>query len=225
MPDKNPIYRLDEELLRKKLLNYSVTPDPAECDAIEREVADLRIKKNISLPNVNWRKIVPAAAIVVLLALIGFNLQTISGWFSPAPEVKPVQEQTIVQPEEKISTPAPPATVTETASAVNTNTITTMPSDNVVKQVTKQPAVETAKKTDTVVSETATTKKPAPVLAQPPSDSAVKKVESRNIDTAVEKREAPVKKKKRRRRNANIDELKESTLQPSSADDDVVVPQ
>lgn len=219
MPDKMPTYRVNEDLLRSKLLGYKVEVNIARCEAIEQEVANLRFKKPINLPKVNVKIVVPALILISLTTVICFNLEAIKDIFTPAPETKKI--------ENKITPPVSKPTLTVSTESVVINPAPTP------TQATVQPPVQNAtvskvdsaaiKKTDTAKLETS--KKPNPVMAQPPSDSAAKVNSASKQDTAVQNAE-PVKKKKRRRRgNANLDELKKSTLESNGSDDDVVVPQ
>jgi hypothetical protein len=232
MPDKTPTYRINEESLRHKLLDYRVEVNPARCEAIEKEVANIRFKKTISIPKVNLRVVIPAVLIVGVTTLIIFNLDSIKDLFAPAPEIKKIEYKApaqVTKPEEKPS--AMPSTLPGTVSvpAVETpSTVATPP--HVHNNVVATPSVtntDANKKND---SSAESNKKPNPVLAQPPSDSSVKKEDTtkaiKEDTSSIQKAEAPVKKKKkRRRRNANMEELKESTLQQGGSDDDVVVPQ
>lgn len=232
MPDKAPTYRINEDLLREKLLNYQVEVNASRCEAIEQEVANIRFKKTISLPKINLRIVVPAVLIVGVAMLVIFNLDSIKDIFAPAPEIKKIENAPPVQVNKPAEKPAMPVTAPGTVAvpAVETPTVTnTAPPpvrNNAV--VSKPDTNRDVKKNDTSVDESA--KKPNPVLAQPPTDTSIKKEDTlkapKEDTSALQKSEAPVKKKKkRRRRNANMEELKESTLQQGGADDDIVVPQ
>ncbi len=219
MPDKMPTYRVNEELLRSKLLGYEVEVDAARCEAIEQEVANLRFKKPINLPKVNLKIVVPALILIALTTVICFNLETIKDIFTPAPDTKAI--------ENKVTPPVSKPTLTVSTESVAVSPVPT-PTQVAVQSPVQNATISKVdsaaiKKTDTAKQETS--KKPNPVMAQPPSDSAAKVNNASKQDTAVQNSDPPVKKKKkRRRRNANLDELKKSTLESNGSDDDVVVP-
>jgi len=217
MLEKAPTYRVDEALLRSKLLGYDIELNPGNCSAIEEQVATIRFKKSFNLPKINYKIAASILLVAALVTVIGANFHSIKDLFAPAPQTKEIENKPlVVEPKPAINTPAQTAEVNPA------------PTPTVTLQAPVQDAMAKAdtlagKKTDSSKQENA--KKPIPVMAQPPSDSAAKAEGVNKQDTSLQRSDAPVKKKKkRRRRNANIDELKESTLQPS-ADDDVVVPQ
>lgn len=230
MPDKVPTYRIDESLLRSKLLGYNVEFNSGNCSAIESEVSSLRLKKSIALPNINLKKALPVVAAVLVVIIVSFNLDSISALFNPAPAVQnnlvKVSKPSIQKPAEQKA-----AQVTQTVTAspvVNTASVATngqvSPSPTNLNDKSAAGLPETKKQDPTVSVELS--KKASPVAAQPPLDSSSKKNEVLKQDSSVQNAEPAVhKKKKRKRRNANMEELKESTLQSGSADDDVVVPQ
>lgn len=228
MPDKAPTYRIDEDRLRQKLLDYQVEVNPSRCDAIEQEVANIRFKKTIVLPKVNMRIVIPAVLIVLVTMLVIFNLDSIKDLFAPAPEVKQPEYKApaeVAKPEEKPATMPSTLPGTVAVPAVETPTIVNTPPVRSNPVVTKTNTdTELTKKSDTSAENS---KKPNPVVAQPPSDTSTKKTDTLKEDsTSIQKTEIPVKKKKkRRRRNANMEELKESTLQQGGNDEDIVVPQ
>jgi len=223
MPEKMPTYRIDESLLRSKMLGYQVEVNASRCEAIEQEIAQLKFKKTISLPNINYRIVAPVVLVAALLTIVFFNLDAINDLFRPSPEIK--------NNTSKVSIPVSKPTVAVNAQTTPTVAVSQVPTPTLanlpppVQNVMADKAdTATSKKSDTSKQENA--KKPNPVLAQPPSDSVAKTTEVNKQDTSVQRSGEPVKKKKkRRRRNANMDELKKSTLQSNSADDEVVVPQ
>jgi len=216
MLEKAPTYRVDETLLRSKLLDYQIELNPGNCSAIEEQVASIRFKKSINLPKINYKVAASVLLVAALLTVIGANFNSIKGLFAPAPQTKVIEDQPLV-----VETKPAINTQTQTAEIIPVPTPTVTGLLSPVQNAVSNTDTLVGKKTDSSKQESA--KKPNPVMAQPPSDSAVKAFNKQ--DTSVQRSEAPVKKKKkRRRRNANLDELKESTLQPS-ANDEVVVPQ
>lgn len=226
MPERNPTYRVDESLLREKLHAYKVEIDPAKCNAIEQEVANVRYKKAVKIPEINLRVAVPALLAIILLTVLALNFDSITGVFAPAEESEPpIQQNTEPAPVSAVPVNPPVADTASASVSGPASTVNVAPPVERPAEKKTEPAL-TIKETDTAVQET-TAKKAAPVVAQPPTDSAAKAVGENAQDTAVQKTDEPVKKKKkrRRRRNRDMDELKESTLQPSSSDDEVVVPE
>lgn len=230
MPEKAPTYRIDENLLREKLSGYRVEIDPAKCSAIEEDIAHIRFQKTLQLPRVNLRLVVPAILFVGLITLLIVNFDSITGLFTSEPETIPAPPTTSVPDEHPAAANATPVETTNTESLSAQPALTATAGIQVPAAIQKTPTVKpetlaAEKRTDTVPAESAA-KKPSPVMAQPPNDSAAKTSEMNAGDTAVQDNAQPEKRKKRRRkRNSNMDELKESTLQPSSADDEVIVPQ
>lgn len=225
MPERMPAYRVDEARLRQKLQAYTVEVDPVKCDAIEQEAADIRYKKAIKLPGINFRVLVPVVLAIILLTVVALNFDSITTMFGPAEKSEPLIQQT-AEPEPANTAPVsqPPADTWSTPgqSAATNSTVVSPPAEQPAENRTENPV--TLKKPDTAVQET-TAKKATPVVAQPPPDSAARVGENPQ-DTAIQKSEEPVKKKKRRKRRDRVmDELKESTLEPSSADDSVMVPE
>lgn len=209
MPSKKATYRIDENLLRNTLLDYTVEVDLSRCSAIEQEASAIRMQKTFTMPEKGM--LVKFVAIPLLIIASGVllyaNIDSIQEAFTPTPR------------------PEPKTKVVVAAPVVNTSTVAA-----VVKPVPPPVANVAAVKKDTiVVTKAETTKEPAkPVVAGPPTDTVIKteSVAKNNVDSVSQKSEAPAKKKrKRRHRSSNLDDLKESTLQPNSADDDVVVPQ
>lgn len=226
MPERIPTYRVDERLLREKLQACKVESDPAKCELIEQEAANIRYKKAVNIPEINLRIAVPAALAVILIVVVALNFDSITGMFKPAEEsAQPVQQN--VEPAPVTVAPVSPP-VTDTASGLTppAEPSVTITSPEVKPAGKKTEPPPTAKEADTAAPET-TAKKGEPVIAQPPSDSAARISGEGPQDTAVRKAEEPEKKKKkrRRRRNRDMEELKESTLEPSSADDSVIVPE
>ena len=218
MPDKKPTYRIDENMLRSTLLGYTVSVDAAECNSIEQEVSSIRMQKAFVMPSA---KIMIRFVIIPLLLvstglLLYFNMDYIRDVFTPSPEPK-------IKTEEKVAVP-PPVTNTQTAAVNNvpppvTNSVVAKP-DTIVATANKN--------ADTVKQHVS--KQAVPVIAKPPVDSASGKpdtIKTNKVDTTSQRSSDPPvkKKKKKRRRHSAIDDLKESTLQPNTADDDVVVPQ
>jgi hypothetical protein len=225
MPEKKNIYRIDEQMLRNTLLGYSADFNASHCDAIEQEVASIKMQKTITLPDtrIMMRFVLLPLILLGSGVLIYVNADTIQGWFaSPLP----------AQAETEVQSAPPPAVkqepvINNTPPPVNT---TTIEKDSVIAEPVKN-TVQVATK-NTASPET-TAKKASPVVALPPTDSVAKaetkkeEVKVRDAHTdSVSSTPAPVKKKRKRRHHPNaMDELKESTLQSSSADEDVVVPQ
>ena len=220
MPEKRATYRIDENMLRKTLLGYSVEVDATRCSAIESEASALRMQKSISLPDT--RVLIKYVALPLLLIAGGIaiyaNMDSIQEAFTPAPQVQ--------------NTPATKISIKHTvvkAPSIVAAKIVPPPVENEI--VAKKDLVVVANKVSDSVGKQ-NNKQALPVVAGPPTDTATSgKTEDLSKvskpDTASKKTNDPPvkKKKKRRRRSNNIDDLKESTLQPNSADDDVVVPQ
>jgi hypothetical protein len=219
MPEKRATYRIDENLLRKTLLGYSVEVDAARCSAIENEASALRMQKSISLPDT--KVLIKYVALPLLLIAGGIaiyaNMDSIQEAFTPAPQIQ--------TPAKKISLTH---TTVKTPTVVAAKIIPPPAQNDVVAK--KDSIVVTNKVPDSAKKQN--NKQALPVVADPPTDTATlgKTEDLSKIskpDTASKKsNDPPVKKKKKRRhRSNNIDDLKESTLQPNSAEDDVVVPQ
>jgi hypothetical protein len=222
MPEKIPTYNVDEALLRSKLLGHTVEVNAERCQAIEADIANLRFKKTFDIPKVNLRIVAPAAAIILVVMLVLFNLESLSALFASAPDVKKPEIKASVpdnKPLESVTSPGTQTTATVSVPTPVANNVPQTPQNAVVSNADSSPS----KKSENPVQDNA--KKPNPVLAQPPSDSAAKISEPSKQDTSVQNAEPVKKKKRRRRRHSDMDELKESTLQSGSADDDVVVPQ
>jgi hypothetical protein len=212
MPDKKATYRIDESLLRNTLLGYTVEVDMAHCSVIEQEASAIRMQKTFTMPDT--KVLVKFVAIPVLIIASGVllyaNIDSLQEAFTPTPRPEPKAEKKVM-----VATPV-----------VNTSTV-----NAVVKPVPPPVQNVAVVKKDTVIvaNKNESSRETAkPVVAGPPTDTVTKteSIAKNNVDTVSQKSEAPVKKKKkRRRRSSNIDDLKESTLQPNSADDDVVVPQ
>lgn len=220
MPEKRATYCIDENMLRKTLLAYSVQVNSSACDAIEQETSALRMQKSIALPNRKQllKYVALPLALLISIILVCVNMESIQSAF------------TSVQAPVKV-TPAKKIIVKHTA--INPPVLTAHktippPVENVA--VAKRDTIIVSNKTPDSAKKQ-TTKQAMPVIAEPPTDTATGKTEelskTSKPDTASQKsEEPPVKKKKKRRRHSNnLDDLKESTLQPNSADDDVVVPQ
>jgi hypothetical protein len=220
MPEKRATYRIDENMLRKTLLGYSVEVDADRCSAIESEASALRMQKSISLPDT---KVLIKYAVLPLLLIAGgiaiyVNMDSIQEAFTPAPQVQNITATKISVKHAVVKAPrivaakiVPPPVQNEVVIKKDLVVVTNKVPDSAGKQNNKQAL---------------------PVVAGPPTDTATSsKIEDLSKvskpDTASKKaNDPPVKKKKKRRhRSNNIDDLKESTLQPNSADDDVVVPQ
>jgi hypothetical protein len=221
MPDKKATYRIDENLLRKTLLGYSVEVDAAKCSAIESEASALRMQKSIVLPDT--KVLIRYVAIPLLLIVSGIilysNKDSIQTAFTPAPEVQTTVAKKIAVVHSVVKPPVLVAAKIVPPPVVN----------NVVL---KKDSVIVANKTpDTANAKKQNSKQALPVVAGPPTDTVTSPktaelAKANKVDSASKKSDAPVKKKKKRRRKSNnIDDLKESTMQPNSADDDVVVPQ
>lgn len=236
MPDKTPTYRIDENLLRNKLLGYEVELNASRCGAIEEEISAMRFKKSIELPKVNVKILGAALLVLVFVTAVAFNFDSIKGMFSSdsEPGSRTVQQQETPA----VSNPGPkPAAnnvvVTETVAA-STPTVAAVsngqPPVNNANQAPVQPtakkmdAAVSDKKADTTAGDNVNKTNANPVMAQPPTDSAAKVNADSKPDSAAPQQETP-RKKKRRHRNANMEELKQSTLESNSSDDDVVVPQ
>jgi hypothetical protein len=224
MPERTPTYRVDESLLREKMHNYRVEVDPARCEAIDREAANIRFKKSFRLPAVNLRIVVPAVLAVILVIVLAFNFNSLTSFFTSGEEEPPVQEKTLPQPNTTPSVAVEAETIaTPTPATSATNSVVVSPAKPDQAPVIQKKEEDTAQKRADSSTRDSNAKKAEPVVAQPPTDTAAKTNEAKQ--DSVQNDEPAKKKKKRRRRDRSMDELKESTLQPSSTDDDVVVPQ
>lgn len=221
MPDKKATYRIDENMLRQTLLGYSVEIDETKCNAIEADASALRMQKSIALPSAGVLVKFVAVPLVLILScvLVYANMDAIQDAFTPAPEVKAAPAKQISVKHAAVKPPV----------IVAAKVVPPPPSENIVAAEKKENDAAEVKAPDSVKKQN--NKQALPVVAAPPTDSVTSpKTEelarSNKPDTASRKSDAPVKKKKKRRRRSNgIDDLKESTLQPNSAEDDVVVPQ
>ncbi|MGZ3863437.1 MAG: hypothetical protein ACXVPN_08455 [Bacteroidia bacterium] len=220
MPDKKATYRINENMLRQTLLGYTVEVDESKCSAIEAEASALRMQKAIALPSAGVLVKFVAVPLVLILScvLVYANMDAIQEAFTPAAEVKAAPAKKIEVKHAVVK--APVIAAAKVVPPPAENIVVTEKKENIVAEVK---APDSAKKQNN--------KQALPVVAAPPTDTVSQpKTEelarSNKPDTVSHKSDAPVKKKKKRRRKSSgIDDLKESTLQPNSAEDDVVVPQ
>jgi len=208
MPDKMPTYRINEVALRSTLLAYSVKPDMEECNAIEQEVANLRFKKSISLPEINFKIVVPVLLLIGVSTLVYFNFDSIKELLSPAPEIQMPKAEVKTQP-----TPVTNTVATNTVAVVPTPSAAILPPVQNIDAKKQDSILAANKKPIDSVKQNNTGKQANPVMAQLPNDSASKTTRAAKQDTSVQKSDPPVKKKrKRRRRNAAMDDLNQSTI-------------
>ncbi|MGZ3866061.1 MAG: hypothetical protein ACXVC6_02245 [Bacteroidia bacterium] len=221
MPDKKVTYRIDENMLRKTLLGYSVEVDAERCNAIEADASALRMQKSIALPSTAAliKFVAIPLVLIVSCVLVYANMDAIQDAFTPTPEVKVAPAKQISVKHAAVKPPV-----------ITAAKVVPPPQENsTVKAKKEEVAIPEFKAPDSAKKQN--NKQAMPVVAAPPSDTVTQPkteelAKSNKPDTASHKADAPVKKKKKRRRRSNgLDDLKESTLQPNSAEDDVVVPQ
>lgn len=222
MPEKRPTYRIDENMLRNTLLGYTVEVDAAECNAIEQEAASIRMQKAFVMPETKTlvRFVVAPLLLIIAGILVFSNIDAIKTAFTPSPQPLQKVEKKIVV--------TPPVVKTQTVAAASN-----VPPPAVNTVVAKRDTVTVVVNKINDSAKKQNIKQAVPVIAEPPTDSATSKKTENNIavnkvDTTSQKTEEPVKKRKKKRRrrsDAYIEDVKESSLQPNSADDDVVVPQ
>jgi hypothetical protein len=221
MPDKK-IYRIDENALREKLTNYSVSFNADSLRFLENEVAQVKTHNPIELPET--KKIVQFIGIPVAIAVLGFAAYFGFNYIKNLPTTAPKKDsiaivKPIVAPKVEVKKETPPP--------ANTSSIVTIPEakkqDTIIATITppiknkekKSPADQTKpfKKDTTQVSKIEKTK----------LDSLDKKSKQDTSSVSKNKDTSPKKKKKKRKNTLDAtDDIRKS--QPNSADDDVVVP-
>ncbi len=229
MPEKRPTYRINETMLRSTLLGYTVEVNAAECSAIEQEASSIRMQKAFVMPEM--KTIIKFVVIPLLLITTGIlvysNIDSIRSAFTPTPQPALKVENLPAGKAGKIVSSSP-VVKTQTVAVINI-----VPPPVVNNIIAKSDTVIVAENKVNDSAKKQNIKQAGPVIADPPTDSATLKknensIKTNKVDTASQKTNEPVKKKKKKRRkrsDAYIEDVKESSLQPNSADDDVVVPQ
>jgi hypothetical protein len=227
MADKKT-YRIDENALREKFANYTVSFNAESLSCLETEIAQVKPHNPIELPDT--KKLVQFIGIPVAIGLLGCIAYFGFNYIKNLPPSTPKQDTvTVTKPitepktEEKKEAAPPPVVNTNTTvvnAAVKQQEVVTIP---VVAQPTK------VKEKKIIPTQAVAVKKDSGQVSNvekiKPDTSAVKKNKPDTIAAGVSKnKDAQPKKKKKKRKNAldATEDIRES--QPNSADDDVVVP-
>jgi hypothetical protein len=225
MPDKKGTYPVNESALRNALLRHTVEVNTDHCNSIEQEVAGLRMQRSIVIPDtkVLARLVLIPVIMLALGAVIFYNFNSIKELLTPSVKAAEVKNNAVISAAPQ-DTKSQPVSTSATPSQVNLNNQVAKPDTHFISS---------GKLSDSSLQQAS--RQANPVIAAPPTDSAVtavKKEETQvaaySVDSATLKSAShPVKKKKRRRHSSlgSIDDIRESALQPNSADDEVVVPQ
>ena len=221
MPDKK-IYRIDENALREKLTNYSVSFNADSLRFLENEVAQVKTHNPIELPKT--KKIVQFIGIPVVLAVLGCSAYFGFNYIKNLPTAAPKKDSiTVVKPivipkvEVKKETPKPVNTASIVAAPEVKKQDTILPvavqSVKIKEKKSSTEQIKTVKKDTTQISKAEKTK----------LDTLEKK--NKADTSSISKNKDPlIKKKKKKRKNTldATDDIRKS--QPNSADDDVIVP-
>ncbi|HTA61974.1 MAG TPA: hypothetical protein VK835_05940 [Bacteroidia bacterium] len=220
MTDKKT-YRIDENALRDKLTSYTVSFNENSFSFLETEIAQVKPSNPIELPDT--KKLVQFIGIPVAIGVLGCLVYFGVSYVKNLPPSTPKKDTVIVTKptvapkiEEKKEVVTPP---------INTNT--TVVNAEVKHQGVTAPVVQTPVK----VKDKKTTPVQA-VVVKKDSGQQVSAVEKAKLDTvrknkpdtiSVNKDNSPKKKKKKRKNALDVTEdIKQS--QPTSGEDDVVVP-
>jgi hypothetical protein len=224
MADKKT-YRIDENALRDKLTNYTVSYNADSFNFLENEVAQVKTSKPIELPD--SKKLLQFIGIPVAIALLGCGIYFGFNYIKNLPASAPKKDTvTVTKPaepktEEKKEVPPPittPSVVTNTEEKKKDTVIAVAPQPvaqpikTKEKKNTSQPVVTAVKKDSGQVN----------AIAKSNIDSVEKK---NKVDTiSVNKNNNGSKKKKKKRKSLldATEDIRQS--QPSSAEDEVVVP-
>ena len=219
MPDKKT-YRIDENALREKLTNYTVSFNQDSLRFLEEEVAHVKTHNPIELPEA--RKIAQYIGIPMAIAVLGcavyfgFNyVKNLPAANAKKDSIAVVKPTVVPKVEVKKETPPPPVNTASVALEVRKDTIVTQSIQPVKTKEKKNTAeqIKTNKKDTTQTSKVEKTK----------LDTIVKKNKQDTSTVSKTKESNPKKKKKKRKSSIDAtDDIRQS--QPNNADDDVVIP-
>jgi hypothetical protein len=211
---------INEELLRKKLLDYRVDFDPACLTSLENEIAQVKTHAHIELPDKKYViRFSMIAAGILILAVIGyFVVQAIQTSNAEKEESKVEIAPKPVIEEPKVETPITPTVAivdTIKPEVKNTDTISV--------------AAVPEKKVENMVAEKKREEKKVKKAVVQQVDSMATRVDTASKKTSVDSssanNEQPSLKKKKKKRKNVLDATQDiRNAAPTTADDKVVVP-
>jgi hypothetical protein len=218
MTDKKT-YRIDENALREKLINYTVAFNANSFSFLETEVAQVKTHNPIELPET--KKLVQFIGIPVAVALVGCIIYFGASYVKNLPASAPKKDtvtvsKPVVEPEKEITPPVNTASVVTNTEVKKRDTImAVVPQPVKIKEKkTIPPQITPVKKDSQQVS----------VVEKTKLDTVEKK---NKVDTASvnKNKDSSLNKKKKKKRKNSLDATEDiRQSQPSSSEDDVVVP-
>jgi hypothetical protein len=221
MTDKKS-YRIDENALRDKLTSYTVSFNDNSFSFLETEIAHVKPSNPIELPDtkklVQFIGIPVAIGLLGCIAYFGFNYIKNLPPSTPKKDTVIVTEPTVAPKiEEKKEVITPP--VNTNTTVVNTEV---KPQETVAAPISQAPVkVRERKPTPTQVVAVKKDSTPVTVVEKVKLDTVKK---SKPDTASLNSKDNLPKKKKKKRKNALdvTEDIKQS--QPSSGEDDVVIP-
>jgi hypothetical protein len=222
MTDKKT-HRIDEDALRDKLTNYTVSFNADSFSFLENELAQVKTNNPIELPDT--KKLVQFIGIPVAIAVLGtlvyFGVSYVKNLPPSAPKKGTVTVTTPAEPKVEVKKEVPPPVITPSV-VVNS------------EEKKKDTIVATAPQISQPVKVKEKKLVPQQVTIQVKKDSGqVNSVAKTKLDTirknkpdtaAVINKDTSSKKKKKKRKNSldATEDIRQS--QPSSAEDEVIIP-
>ena len=217
MSDKKP-YRIDENALREKLTNYTVSFNADSFNFLESEIAQVKTANPIELPDT--KKIIQFVGIPVAIGLLGcmvyFGVNYIKN-LPPSPKKDAVSvTKPVPEPKVEVKKETPPPVITPSVAVTNE----VKKQDTIVASVPQPVKIKEKKTTSVQVTQVKKDSGQVNAVAKTKLDT----VRKNKPDTANVNKDNPIKKKKKKRKSLldATDDIRQS--QPSSGEDEVIIP-
>jgi len=217
MSDKKP-YRIDENALREKLTNYTVSFNADSFNFLESEIAQVKTSNPIELPDT--KKIIQFVGIPVAIGLLGcmvyFGVNYIKN-LPPSPKKDTVTvTKPVVAPKVEVKKETPPPVITPSVAT----TTEVKKQDTIVASVPQPVKIKEKKTTPVQVTQVKKDSGQVNAVAKTKLDT----VRKNKPDTASVNKDNSLKKKKKKRKSLldATDDIRQS--QPSSGEDEVIIP-